>query len=273
MRTGNGAGAPGLEVERLRVTFGGNVAVADASLAAPVGRITGLIGPNGAGKTTTLNACTGLVRPSAGRVLLFGADVTGSRPSARARAGLGRTFQTPEVCAAMTVRENVAIGLEARWSGANPLRQLATGPGRRRAVADEVDEALRACGIAELADRAAAVLSAGQQRLVELARAVAGGFELLLLDEPSSGLDEGETVRFGGILERIVAGGRRGILLVEHDISLVMAVCDSIYVLDFGEMIFAGTPDETRASPVVRAAYLGPDRDEARAAPAARRRR
>ncbi len=259
---GRRTGAPGIEVERLRVTFGGNVAVADASLAAPVGQITGLIGPNGAGKTTTLNACTGLVRPTAGRILLFGADVTGSRTSARARAGLGRTFQTPEVCAAMTVRENVAMGLEARWSGANPLRQLVAGPGRRRAVADEVDEALRACGIAEIADRAAAVLSAGQQRLVELARAVAGGFELLLLDEPSSGLDEGETVQFGRILGRIVAGGRRGILLVEHDISLVMAVCDYIYVLDFGEMIFAGTPDETRASPVVRTAYLGPDRDE-----------
>jgi ABC-type branched-subunit amino acid transport system ATPase component len=249
------AGA-GLEICDLTVTFGGNVAVDGVSLAAPLSRITGLIGPNGAGKTTTFNACSGLLRPKHGSVRLFGDDVTRSSPAARARAGLGRTFQRVEVCDAMTVIDNVAVGCEARIAGNNVLRQLV---GRPRLVTGSASAAIERCGITALADRVVSSLSTGQRRLVELARVLAGGFRMLLLDEPSSGLDDAETERFAFILRDVVASLGLGILLVEHDMSLVMSVCDHIYVLDFGQLIFEGTTEETRTSEIVRAAYLGDD--------------
>jgi ABC-type branched-subunit amino acid transport system ATPase component len=157
----------------------------------------------------------------------------------------------------MTVRTNVALGLEARLVAGNPLRQVLASPGQQRQIAAATDQALEICGIGPIADRRTATLSTGQRRLLELARVLAGGFRLLMLDEPSSGLDEEETHHFGQILTRIVADRQLGILLVEHDMALVMAICDYIYVLDFGQLIFEGTPAETQASPVVRAAYLG----------------
>jgi ABC-type branched-subunit amino acid transport system ATPase component len=248
-----------LEVRDLSVAYGGNVAVQGASLRAAEGAITGLIGPNGAGKTTTFNACNGLVRPSAGSIHLFGDDVTRRGPAARAQLGLGRTFQVVEVCDSMTVAANVAIGFEARLVGGNPLRQFRSGRAERRRVAAATEAALTTCGITDLADHRASTLTTGQRRLLELARVIAGGYRLLLLDEPSSGLDVGETAAFGRILTAITAGGGPGILLVEHDMSLVMGICDYIYVLDFGQVIFEGTAEATRASDVVRAAYLGSD--------------
>jgi ABC-type branched-subunit amino acid transport system ATPase component len=247
----------GLELSSLTVAYGGNVAVSSISLTAPVGRITGLIGPNGAGKTTTFNACSGLLRPSAGTVHLFGVDVTRRTPPARARMGLGRTFQRVEVCNAMTVRTNVALGCEARLVGRNPLRQVLASAAQRRAIETATDDALDTCGIGALAGALVASLSTGQRRLVELARALAGGFRLLMLDEPSSGLDSDESGRFGRLLETIVRERQIGILLVEHDMSLVMGICQYLYVLDFGQLIFDGTAAETQTSPVVRAAYLG----------------
>jgi len=251
------APAGGLEVDGLEVRYGGLVAVQDVSLAAKPGQITGLIGPNGAGKTTTFNACTGLVKPSAGRVRLAGEDVSRLSPAARARRGLGRTFQKMELFDSLTVRENLALGAEGALAGANPLTQLAARPGQRASVDAAVQDALGLCGVAVLADVAVMSLSTGQRRLVELARCLAGRFGQLLLDEPSSGLDRAETRRFGAILEQVVRDRGVGILLVEHDMSLVLDVCDYVYVLDFGERIFSGTPDEVRASPVVQAAYLG----------------
>ncbi|GAA0616521.1 hypothetical protein GCM10009547_18240 [Sporichthya brevicatena] len=247
----------GLEVERLRIAYGGNVAVADATFSAPLGRVTGLIGPNGAGKTTTFNAVNGLLRPVSGTVHLFGRDVTRESAAARARAGLGRTFQQVQVCANLTVRENVALGAEVRLIGRNPVRQFLAGAGQQREVRRRTEEALAACGISGLADTRAALLSTGQRRLLELARVLAGEFRLLLLDEPSSGLDESETERFGQILRQAVEERGVGILIVEHDMPLVMSICDHIHVLDFGQMIFAGTPAETQASEIVRRAYLG----------------
>jgi ABC-type branched-subunit amino acid transport system ATPase component len=252
-----GTHSPGLEAEGLSVAYGGNLAVTSVSLSARMSRITGLIGPNGAGKTTTFNACNGLLKPTAGRVRLFGSEVTRLGPAVRARMGLGRTFQRVEVVNAMTVRTNVALGLEARLVAGNPLRQVLASPGQQRQIAAATDQALEICGIGPIADRRTATLSTGQRRLLELARVLAGGFRLLMLDEPSSGLDEEETHHFGQILTRIVADRQLGILLVEHDMALVMAICDYIYVLDFGQLIFEGTPAETQASPVVRAAYLG----------------
>ena len=245
----------GLEIEDLTITFGGVLAVSEVSLEAPMGTITGLIGPNGAGKTTTFAGCTGLVRPASGRVRLFGHDITKASSAQRAAAGLGRTFHRVEVCESLTVLGNVLVGAEARVAGANPLRHL--GMTGRAEVARRVDGALARCGIEGLADRPVRSLSTGQKRLVELARVLAADFRFLLLDEPSSGLDDGETERFGEILRHVVDELGVGILLVEHDMELVMGVCSRLHVLEFGHLIFSGTPMDTQASELVRAAYLG----------------
>jgi ABC-type branched-subunit amino acid transport system ATPase component len=247
----------GLEVERVSVTYGGHLALNQLTLSAPLGRITGLIGPNGAGKTTTFNACTGLLRPTSGTVHLFGEDVTRSSPQHRAQRGMGRTFQRMELFDSLSVRANVALGREAGLAGSMPFRHLRPARGDSAQVAEATDRALEICGIADLAKRRPADLSTGQRRLVELARVIAGGFRLLLLDEPSSGLDRRETARFGQILQDLVSRGETGILLVEHDMSLVMTMCSYIHVLDFGHPIFEGTAEEVRRSELVRSAYLG----------------
>jgi ABC-type branched-subunit amino acid transport system ATPase component/ABC-type branched-subunit amino acid transport system permease subunit len=253
------AGTTGLTVADLTVKFGGLVAVDGVSLEAPMGQITGLIGPNGAGKTTTFNAASGLNRRYGGRVELHGQAIDKLSPAARAREGLGRTFQRFELCDNLTVLENVRLGRESGAAGANVLRQVLQRPGERVATESAAWAALEACGIEHLAEEQAGPLSTGQSRLVELARLLTGEFDVLLLDEPSSGLDQEETARFAELLKRIVAERGIGILLVEHDVGLVMDICSRIYVLDFGEPIFSGTPTEVAASPVVRAAYLGDD--------------
>jgi ABC-type branched-subunit amino acid transport system ATPase component/branched-subunit amino acid ABC-type transport system permease component len=249
--------AGALAVEGLEVKFGGLVAVGDVNLTAPAGIITGLIGPNGAGKTTTFNACSGLVTPTKGTISLNEQDITHRRPAARAQRGLGRTFQQMQLFDSLSVYDNVALGAEASFAGANPVRHLFSRPGDRQRVQAAVAEALELCDLAAVTQAPAGDLSTGQRRLVELARALAGPFGTLLLDEPSSGLDPAETHEFGRILQRVVRERNVGILLVEHDMSLVMECCQYIYVLDFGWPIFAGTPDEVRASSEVRAAYLG----------------
>jgi ABC-type branched-subunit amino acid transport system ATPase component/branched-subunit amino acid ABC-type transport system permease component len=251
------APGPGLEVANLTVRFSGVVAVHDLSLSAPTGRITGLIGPNGAGKTTTFNACSGLLRPASGTVSLAGRDVTRLSAPRRARRGLGRTFQRMQLFESLTVAENVALGREAGIVGANPLAQIVPRPGDRRATMADADEAMALCGIEGLSGIPVVSLSTGQRRLVELARCLAGRFDVLMLDEPSSGLDRRETTAFAEILRRVVAERGVGILLVEHDMALVMAVCEQIHVLDFGVHIFAGSPAEVAASEAVRTAYLG----------------
>jgi ABC-type branched-subunit amino acid transport system ATPase component len=236
-------------------------AVQDVSIAAPMGTITGLVGPNGAGKTTTFNACSGLLKPNDGQVVLHGRDVTSLGPAGRSRLGLGRSFQRIELFSSLTVRENVALGREASLAGANPVRQLVSSSAQRSSVETEVEEAMELTGIGPLADLQAGLLPVGQRRMVELARVLAGPFDLLLLDEPSSGLDGAETQRFGEILLDAVAERGVGILLVEHDMALVRQVCRNIYVLDFGQLVFEGSPAEMLASPVVRSAYLGSQAD------------
>ena len=253
-----------LRSDRIRVQFGGLVAVDELSLSARTGRITGLIGPNGAGKTTTFDVLSGLRRPDAGSVHLGEADLTRTSPSARARAGIGRTFQKMELFDSLTVRENVAIGHEGGLAGINPVRHVFGRRSDRVARDAATTRALALCDLLDLADVEAGALSTGQRRLVELARCLAGPFRILLLDEPSSGLDHAETERFGAILRRIVEERDVGIVLVEHDMSLVLGICDEIYVMDFGELVFKGTPVEVQASDVVRAAYLGdPEVEEA----------
>ncbi|MCW2614453.1 MAG: transporter related [Frankiales bacterium] len=257
------ADQPALEVRDLVVRFGGLTAVDGASLQAPLGRITGLIGPNGAGKTTTFNSCSGLNRPTSGQVLLFGEDAFSLSPTARAQRGLGRTFQRMELFDSLPVLENVALGREAGIAGNSPLRQLVARRSERREALDAAHAAMDLCGITDLADRRPGELSTGQRRLVELARVTAGDFRVLLLDEPSSGLDKSETARFGEILLDLVRERDLGILVVEHDMSLVLGICDYVYVLDFGKLVFEGTAREIASSDVVRAAYLGSEDVEA----------
>jgi ABC-type branched-subunit amino acid transport system ATPase component len=252
----------GLLVQEVTVRYGGLTAVDGQTLHAPSGRITGLIGPNGAGKTTTFNAISGMVRPAHGKVLLFGEDVTGIPPQARALKGLGRTFQRMELFETLSVRENVAMGREAAMAGRNPLRHLAAPRAQRRSTQRHAETAMELCNIAHLADRRPADLSTGQRRLVELARVAAGEFRVLLLDEPSSGLDGAETERFGDILRSLVTERGLGILIVEHDMALVMSTCEYIYVLDFGKPIFEGTPLQVQTSELVRSAYLGSEAPE-----------
>jgi ABC-type branched-subunit amino acid transport system ATPase component len=249
--------APGLEVSGLTVRYGRVMAARDVSLRAPMGGIVGLVGPNGAGKTTIFNACSGLLRPSEGKVVLHGRDVTRSSPSARARRGLGRTFQKAQLFDSLTVAENVALGREAALAGANPLRQLAASRAQARQVDEAVAGALAAVGIQHLAGTQAGLLSTGQKRLVELARVLAGGFDVILLDEPSSGLDVTESHHFGEILQRVVAERGVSVLLVEHDMGLVTRICRHVYVLDFGSLIFDGTAQQMTENATVRAAYLG----------------
>jgi ABC-type branched-subunit amino acid transport system ATPase component len=250
-----------LDVQDLKVAFGGLVAVDGLALHAPSGRITGLIGPNGAGKTTTFNACSGLVTPAEGIIRLDGQDITGLSTAHRARLGIGRTFQQMELFDSLSVMENVAIGSEAPMAGANPITQVFSKSSDRASIEGAARAAIALCGIDELAEVTAGSLSTGQRRLVELARCLAGPFRILLLDEPSSGLDRQETEHFGRILQRVVDERGVGILLVEHDMSLVMEICHHIYVLDFGVPIFEGSPAEVAASPLVQAAYLGTEEE------------
>jgi ABC-type branched-subunit amino acid transport system ATPase component len=247
----------GLTVTGVSVRYGHVLAADDVSLAAPTGKIIGLIGPNGAGKTTVFNACSGLVRPMSGTVRLDRRSLGRLGPPARARRGLGRTFQQMELFDSLTVRENVALGCEAGYAGWNPLDHLISRRAQRDQVRERTARAIELCAVSGFADKPAGALSTGQRRLVELARCTAGRFHVLLLDEPSSGLDRIETERFGEILKQVVAESEVGILLIEHDMMLVNRICDYIYVIDFGKPIFEGTASQTGASEVVRAAYLG----------------
>jgi ABC-type branched-subunit amino acid transport system ATPase component len=166
-----------------------------------------------------------------------------------------------ELFETLTVRENVALGREGSMAGARVLSQFAAPPTEQATVRANTEEALERCGLSAIADRHVASLSTGQRRLVEFARCLAGAYGIFLLDEPSAGLDRFETERFGEVLRAAASDRRIGVLLVEHDMSLVMASCDYIYVLDFGQLVFEGTPEEVRSSPIVREAYLGSGQD------------
>jgi ABC-type branched-subunit amino acid transport system ATPase component/branched-subunit amino acid ABC-type transport system permease component len=247
----------GLELHGVSVKFGGLTAVDNLTLRAPVGVVTGLIGPNGAGKTSTFDACSGLNTQISGEVKLHAEDITKYGPPARARRGLGRTFQRMHLADSLTVWENVALGREAGLAGSRVGSQLLARRSETHEIHNATSGALELCGISGLASFQAGGLSTGQRRLVELARCLAGDFNVLLLDEPSSGLDEQETRRFLVVLRRILAERGCGILLVEHDMAMVMEICSYIYVLDFGRLIFEGDPNSVIQSSIVQDAYLG----------------
>jgi branched-chain amino acid transport system ATP-binding protein len=243
---------PLLALDGVTVRFGANQALTDVDLAVPAGEVVGLIGPNGAGKTTLFNVVTGLQRPARGRVHLDGVDISRLSTHHRARRGIGRTFQRLELFGDLTVRDNVRVGGEIR----NRWRFLGLG-GRRVDVDREAERLLDLLGLRAVADVEAGEVATGTARLVELARALIAGPRLVLLDEPASGQTEPETEAFAGLLRRLVDDEGVTVLLVEHDMTLVMGVCDHVHVLDFGRVIAHGTPDEVRADDRVLAAYLG----------------
>jgi branched-chain amino acid transport system ATP-binding protein len=272
-----------LTVREVAVRFGGVAALNEVNLVVKPGTVTGLIGPNGAGKTTLFNVISGLQPPGRGSVHIFDTDVTTMKPHRRARLGLARTFQRLELFGSLTVGENVQVGLESEvkpwhWRPRFPRRKktksheasaaVTTDPAPASIDAATCDHLLSGVGLAGLRDRYASSLPTGSARMVELARALAIGPKLLLLDEPGSGLDENESGALGDLLSTLAKGGM-GVLLVEHDMELVMRICDHIYVLDFGDVIASGTPDEIRGNPMVQAAYLGEAGPEAGGAPPA----
>lgn len=239
-----------LEVRGIDVRFGGVAALQKVDLDAPAGQVTGLIGPNGAGKTTLFNVITGLQKPQAGTVHLDGKDVTTLPPHRRARLGIARTFQRLEVFGSLTVRENILVAAEIR-------RRWSRDGSNTRKVADEV---MSEVGLRAFSRERCDTLPTGLARLVEVARALATRPSVLLLDEPSSGLDEQETDELAALLGRL-ASRDMAVLLVEHDVEMVMAVCGTIHVLDFGRILAVGTPAEVQKDAAVRAAYLGTEGD------------
>jgi ABC-type branched-subunit amino acid transport system ATPase component len=242
-----------LEVDGLTVRYGGNVALDRVSFNVPEGAFVGLIGPNGAGKTTLIDALTGFV-PCSGHVRFDGVSLDGRRPHARTRLGMGRTFQGLELFEDLTVHENLLVGAEhSRWWSflADSVRPRISSSARR-----DVTEALELLGISDTADCRPQELSLGRRKLVTVARALAARPRLVLLDEPAAGLDSDESLALGEILRTVVANGTT-ILLVDHDMGLVMGVCDQIHVLDFGKHIAGGPPETVRKNEAVIHAYLG----------------
>lgn len=254
--------APLLEARDITVRFGGLVALNDVNLSVPAASLVGLVGPNGAGKSTLFGVCSGLLKPSRGSVLLDGREVTGASPQARAHLGLARTFQQPELFMGLTVRQHLTLAYRARHARRRLWSDMFLAGGFRRASAEErerVDAMLGRLSLESIADEMVDTLPLGTSRLVEVGRALATGPKIVLLDEPMSGLDAHEGARLAEALARTVADEGISLLLVDHDVPTVLSLCTQIYVLEFGQLIADGTPDEIRNDPAVRAAYLGDD--------------
>ncbi|CAG9167574.1 Lipopolysaccharide export system ATP-binding protein LptB [Cupriavidus laharis] len=246
-----------LRLDSIAHSFGGLDVLRNVSFNVPVGRIVGLIGPNGSGKTTCFNIVSGFLRPKAGRVALASRDITADTVQERSRAGLVRTFQTPQVFEHMTVLENLMTG-SYKDTHSGVVQAMLRTPRARADLAQMRANAEAACekfGLGRLRDKLAGSLPAGQRRIVELARACIGHPEILLLDEPSSGLNSEEIETLRGWITRLNQEGMT-ILLVSHDMGL-MTVCDTVHVLYYGEIIASGALHEVQADARVREAYLG----------------
>jgi branched-chain amino acid transport system ATP-binding protein len=251
-----------LAARGVTVRFGGLMALSEVSLEVRPGGIAGLVGPNGAGKSTLLGVLSGLQRPNAGRVWLRGEDVTGASPRTRARRGLARTFQQPELFMGLTVREHLVVAYRARMSRARLWRDMFDP---RCLLPASREENERVNGILELlrltrvAKAPVAALPLGVVRLVEVGRALASDPHVLLLDEPLSGLDVKASENLLAVFRRIVEENEHplSLVIVEHDVAAVLALSDTVFVLDFGERIAAGSPEAIRNDPAVQTAYLG----------------
>jgi ABC-type branched-subunit amino acid transport system ATPase component len=256
------ADAPALEANGVTVRFGGLTALSDVSIDVTPGCIAGLVGPNGAGKSTLLAVLSGLLRPNGGRVSLLGVDVTNASARRRAQRGLARTFQQPEIFQGLTVREHLVLAYRARvapsrlWRDMFDLRSLLPPNAEETERVDGLLELLR---LTKVAKAPVAALPLGVVRLVEAGRALASDPYVLLLDEPLSGLDMHASEKLCEVFRQIVNENHHplSIVIVEHDVAAVLSLSDTVFVLDFGERIAAGTPEQIRKDPAVQAAYLG----------------
>ena len=250
-----------LAVEDLAIAFGGLAALSGVSFAVGEGEIFGLIGPNGAGKTTVFNVVTGLYRPDRGRVTFAGADLGRLSPHRIARAGIGRTFQNTEVFRALSALDNVLVGAHASLHGGLVAAALSLGTVRREEAEArrQARSLLERVGLADVADVPAGDLPLGSQKRLELARALASAPRLLLLDEPAGGLNPTETRALMELIRGLRDERRLTIMLVEHDMELVMGLCDRVAVLHYGRKIAEGPPRAVAADPAVIEAYLGAD--------------
>jgi branched-chain amino acid transport system ATP-binding protein len=246
-----------LDVSGVTVRFGGLTALDDVSLSAAPRQITGIIGPNGAGKTTLLNSVCGFVRPASGRISFDSRELAGARPHRLAGLGIARTLQGVGLFRGLSVAENVMVGAThaARAGFWSALFGLPRSDRDERRLKEQAVVALGRVGIAELADSMPDTLAYGLRKRVALARALVGHPRLLLLDEPASGLSEKELPELGDLIREFAA--EASVVVIEHRMDLMMSICDTIFVLDFGKLIATGTPEQVQADPAVTAAYLG----------------
>lgn len=247
-----------LEVKSLRRTFGGLVAVKDASLSVRKGSVVSLVGPNGAGKTTLFNMVCGQLRPTAGTVLFEGRDVTNLKPHQLAGMGVGRTFQDPRIFDQMTVEDHIVAALPLK--GENPLRALFRGPSyraEREAALATTRKLLAQIGLEDRRHEQAQELPFGDQRFLSIFRTLARDPKLLLMDEPTVGLDSASLERLHGLIRRMVNEDGKTVLLVEHNLRFVFTLSDYIYLLVDGQIVLSGTPDEVSRHPQMIEAYLG----------------
>ena len=252
-----------LETSGLTVTFGGLNACDKVDLIVPEGKFVGLIGPNGAGKTTFIDAITGYVPTSAGTAVFNGEDIGELKPHERAQRGLVRTFQSLELFEDLSVKDNLLVaGYDTRWYSF--LLDMIYMPRKDQKVEEQIEWALDIMGLNDVADAMPSDLSHGRRKLVGVARALAASPKLILLDEPAAGLDTAESQILGGHLREFLDHDM-SVFLIDHDMGLVLSVCDYIYVLDFGKIIAEGTPQEIRESDTVKKAYLGEEAGEIQA--------
>ncbi|HKA90721.1 MAG TPA: ABC transporter ATP-binding protein [Haliangiales bacterium] len=254
-----------LDVRKLSLAFGGLKAVADFSLALAPGDLQGLIGPNGAGKTTVFNLLTGVYRPQTGGIQLAGREVTGLRPYQIARAGMTRTFQNVRLFGQLSVFDNVRVAchLRTRETLFSAIWRSPRQVGEERAIAEHARRLLDIFGLGGRADEQAKSLPYGDQRRLEIARALATDPKVLLLDEPAAGMNPPEKLALRDLIELVRKEFDLSVLLIEHDVGLVMDICETITVLDHGVTIARGTPREVQADRAVIEAYLGEPAPEA----------